>query len=111
MVVIVAATAKVMYMAAKGKTEAQWDKNSKEMCKDIVVTALCLLNCTAKTSVCGGSINTKLKEQLNLPGDLRKSVLDFDFMVAHACMWVGSLFNVCTYANNGKQVLEKSLRL
>ena len=48
-----------------------------------------------------------MKEQLNLPGDLRKSVLDFDFMVAHACMWIGSLFNVCTYANNGKQVLEK----
>ena len=62
MVVVVAATAKVMYMAAKGKTEAQWDKKHKEMCKDIVVTALCLLNCTAKTSVCGGSINTKLKE-------------------------------------------------
>ena len=107
MVVVVAATAKFMYMAANGKTEAQWNKKHKQRCKDIVVTALCLLNCTAKTSVCGGSINAKLKEQLNLPGGLRKSVLDFAFGVAHACMWMGSLFNVCTYATNGKQVLEE----
>ena len=89
MVVVVAATAKFMYMAANGKTEAQWDKKHKEMCKDIVVTALCLLHYTAKTSVCGGSINTKLKEQLNLPGDLRKSVLDFAFMVAYVqCLYI-----------------------
>ena len=41
------------------------------------------------------------------PGDLRNFVLDFEFKVAHACMWLGSLFNVLTYAPNGKEVLEK----
>ena len=48
-----------------------------------------------------------MKEKLNLPGDLRKFVLDFEFKVAHACMWLGSLFNVLTHANDGTQVLEK----
>ena len=44
---------------------------------------------------------------MNLPGDLRKSVFDFEFKVAHACMWIGSLFNILTYANDGRQVMEK----
>ena len=78
-----------------------------DTCKDIVVTALYLLNCTAKMSVCGGPINAKVKEKLNLPGDLTKFVLDFEFKVAHACMWLGSLFNVLTYAQDGRQVLKK----
>ena len=72
MVVIVASMAKVMYLAAEGKTEAQWDKNSINRCKFIVVTALCLLNCIAKMSVCGGPINPKVKEKLNLPGGIKK---------------------------------------
>ena len=71
------------------------------------MTAPRLLNCTAKTSVCRGPTNAKVKEKLNLPGDLRKFVLDFEFKVAHACMWLGSLFNVLTYAPDGKEVLKK----
>ena len=107
MVVIVASIARVMYLAAKGKTEAQWDKKSINRCKYIIVTALHLLNCTAKTSVCGGPINPKVKEKLNLPGEFRNFVLGFEFKVAHACMWLGSLFNVSTYATDGKEVLKK----
>ena len=99
--------AKTMYLAAEGKTEAQWDKNSFKRCKFIVETTLCLLNCTAKTSVCGGPINPQVKEKLNLPGEFKNFVLGFEFKVAHACMWLGSLVNVLTYATNGKEVLKK----
>ena len=108
MVVIDAAVAKVMYMAAKGKTETQWDETSINTCKDIVVTALRLLNCTAKTSVCGGPINAKVKEKLNLPGDLRKFVLDFEFKVAHVSMHVARFtvqrFDIC---NRWKRSIQK----
>ena len=33
--------------------------------------------------------------------------LIFKFKIAHACMWIGALFNALTYADNGRQVLEK----
>ena len=48
-----------------------------------------------------------MNEKLSLPGDIRNFVLDFEFKLAHACMWLGSLFNVSTYATGGKEVPQK----
>ena len=106
MVLIVAATAKAMHLAASGKTEAQWNQKEKEKCGNVVKTSLRLLNCTAKLSVSGGPPEKVIKEQMELPGDLRNFVLDFDFAVTHACMFLGAAFNVATYAEDGKTVLN-----
>ena len=46
-----------------------------------------------------------------LPGDLRNFVLNFDFEVAHACMFLGAAFNVATYADGGRTVLNDFIQM